>query len=974
MIKRNFYKLLVLLLFLIGVKQNTFGQTLTVPNYTACPCQTITASATWNNVSNITYSLWAPPATTAGPPSATWGNNNSFPIFNCSAIPASFTYTLVGTGSTLSGPVTNTATFILTIAPPAPMTLTNNQFHCNGSNITITAPIGGSSYNYSGAGTPGSSSSNVIVLTNAQANWGPQVTVTSVINGCTVTGQANISVAPLLQITINPAINVCQGQNANLSSNLPGGQNYQWYDNYNTVIPGATLPTYTINNTTVNSAGSYSVHIDQPFNGIFCPYGATTQVNVVATNPVVPAASPGNIVCQGTNLNLSASAGGASAWLWNGPGFTSSIANPVISPALTTASGVYTVKASFTNGFLTCNTTETISIQVIGVSSPVITMPSSICQGANFVVNGSASSNPNSYSWSGPLFSGTTATTGSTIPIYSVEPNASGTQFLTVYFGSLNCPSTSSVQLNVIPVTTVSVIPPGQVCSPNNAFLQALATGANQYIWVGPNSYTVPTQNGAAWVYYPTSTANGIYTVTAYFGGGSNLVCSSSNTVQLTVNAPLNFSLVPRNQVCYNTPVTISGPPGATSYSWTSSTGFTSSNKDITFTSVQPNNSGTYTLTVYLGPCKTIGESELVVLDPITFTLTPFDRTICRGDTIHVEGGVTGGSQNYAYVWNPSIYLESSTGQQQQGVPLGTLDYNLLVHDIACPNYTIAHNFKVNVLQPPQPNLELSVGAAGCEPLVQLYNPKTGPEAFVTTYDFGGNLVKQGTPTLTMSLNAGTYTLTVTSTGTNGCSGKYVFPYPITVYPKPGTDVSWSPETPTTNDEVIFYPTSRTEPMSYYNWNFLGGITPGDTNMVNTPGLSDTTNVKNPSRIYQNYGIYPVVLISTNEFGCTDTVSKFVKIIDELQLYVPNSFTPNDDGINDLFMAKGTGIKLENFSMDIFTRAGTNVFTTKDINEGWNGKLGGQFMKDAVYIYRIRAVGMNGEGRREITGYFSLIK
>ncbi len=67
-------------------------------------------------------------------------------------------------------------------------------------------------------------------------------------------------------------------------------------------------------------------------------------------------------------------------------------------------------------------------------------------------------------------------------------------------------------------------------------------------------------------------------------------------------------------------------------------------------------------------------------------------------------------------------------------------------------------------------------------------------------------------------------------------------------------------------------------------------------------------------------------------------------------------------------------MKLENFSMDIFNRAGLVVFSTKDINEGWDGKVKGQVVKDADYIYKIRVVGMNGEGRREYTGYITLIK
>ncbi|WP_317897919.1 gliding motility-associated C-terminal domain-containing protein [Aurantibacillus circumpalustris] len=985
--KIHLNKFLVILFLTFLFKQTSYGQ-LTVPNYSSCPCQTQTATANWNNVSNITYSLYVPPAVVGGPPTASWGGSSSFTISNCSPVLTSIQYTLVGAGSALSVPVTNTATFSLTVIPPPAMALSSNQFFCSGTNIVINAPIGGNTYSYTGAGAGPTftSGSPVITIPGALPNWGPNVTVTTVVNGCTLTGSTPISVSPILPINISAPVNTCEPTAAQfptscitLTANLPGGVNYQWIDQFGADINGATAFNHQICNITPTTAGVYKVKVYQPFNGLFCPYTASTSISIVATNPVAVSASPSGTICQGANLNLSASAGGATAWLWNGPGFSSSIANPVLNSAVPLMSGKYIVTAIFQGAFITCSTKDSVNVSIIPVSAPLITMPPSVCENQQLTFSGSGASNPTSHVWSGPLFTGTVPATYPNFPmtysVFNTPVSASGTQFLTVYFGvGQQCSASSSVQLNVVPVNTVSVIPPTQVCSPNNAFLQALANGANQYLWVGPNNYTVPTQNGNAWVYYPDANANGIYTVTAYFGGGSNLVCSNTNTLELVVNPVLHFSLDPRQQLCYNTPVTVEGPAGATSYTWTSSTGYTSNNKDLILNSAQPNNSGTYTLVVALGPCESYGETELVVLTPIQFSLTPFDRTICKGDTIFLEGAAIGGSQNYAYTWNPSLYLESPTIPKQYAVPLGSLNYNLMVHDIACPNYTIGHSFDVTVKQPPEPKLELE-RYFGCEPLKLNLNSQTQTEAFITTYDFGTGLVVQTDSIIeNYPLKAGTYTLTVYSKGKNGCSGSYKYPYPITSFPSPNSEVTWSPEPPTTNDEIVFYPSSKTEPMTSYNWSFLGGFTPGDTNTTSSPSVNYTVDIKNPTRKYPSYGEYPVVLVSTNQHGCIDTVFSIVKVIDELQIFIPNSFTPNDDGVNDIFIPKGTGMKVEGYTLDIFNRAGINVFTTKDINHGWNGKVGGQFAKDATYIYLIRVVGLNGEGRKEYTGYVTIIK
>lgn len=960
---------------------------LSVPDYTSCPGQVITGLATWNNASSITYSLYGPPNGPAGMPLQTWGPNiHTFPVSHPGAAPNAtvITYTVIARGIYQGVTTTVSTVFSLNVIPPASILLTTQTDYCNGSTATILAPTGGNIYNYTLTGMTGSSPSNVITIPNLQPNHTGNIFVSSVIGGCTVTGQAPINVSPFTVFAISGAANVCQGSGANacvtLTSNLPGGNAYQWYDNFNNPIAGANGQNLQVGagtppncNISINHAGVYRVTAETVFNTVTCPYSATTQVNVVQTNPVSASASPGNVICQGSNLNLSASAGGiATSWSWVGPGFSSGSANPILSSVLPSHSGDYTVTAFF-QSFITCSTTAVLNVSVVPIALPAISMPADVCQGDDFVVTGSSIINPFSYSWSGPLFSGGVPSSGATVPVTNVPLNASGTQYLTVIYsiGATQCPVTSSVQLNVVPVNPVTVIPPTPVCSPKDAFLQALATGANQYLWTGPNGFS--TQGANVWVNHPNPSASGVYSVTALFGSGGPLVCSSSNTVELEVYPVMNFTLIPRQQICYNTPFSLNGPPGATSYTWTSSSGFESNTRDIFINSAQPNNAGTYTLNVSVGPCVTSAESELVVLTPLSFTLTPFDRTICRGDTIFLEGGATGGSENYAYEWNPSVYLGSSTGQLQMAVPLGSVLYNLIVHDIACPNYTIAHPFMVNVNQPPQPKLELPQGA-GCAPLCLFYDSKTKGESAITTYDFGGTRVMQRDSFMYCLDTPGTYTLKIHTKGRNGCSGDYQYPYPIVVNPSPGADVHWTPEVPTTNDEIAFYPTFKTEPVSHLTWNFLGGVTDGDTTMNNLPGVSDTTNIRTPKRFYEQFGDHPVVLIAQNDHGCVDTVYKIVKVIDDLQIYVPNAFTPNGDGINDLFMVKGSGMRPEGFTMDIFSRAGINLFTTNNINEGWDGKYRGEVMKDATYVYKIRVVGMNGEGRKEITGYFSLLK
>jgi gliding motility-associated-like protein len=981
-LKTNFFKIFCIA-FLVFLTFNGFSQ-LTVPNYTACPNQVVTVTAVWNQVSINSMTLTSPANTS--PVSGPLGPGNIFTITCGPNIVAPYAFTLCASGTSLSGAVNACVVFVVNIIPPAPLNFSATpNYYCAGSCASIVTTPGYNQYNLSSTnGFNGVFSSNIMNICNLSSVHNGTYNVTG-IGTCTATGVTTINVAPNTPLTVNGASNVCLGGTVNLVGNIPSGQNYQWLDVSG--APRGSGNTYLLSSAQATDNGVWTCTVTFPFGsggsttpntGTTCPVTAVTSVSVVLTSPVSATASPAGIVCENDKINLNAGAGGAFGWSWSGPAsFSSSIANPVINPAKPNNTGQYIVTALFTNNVITCTTSAVVNVSVIPVNQPAITMPNSVCQGVGTIsiVNFSATANSASaWQWTGPNgFSSASQATN----LINPQPNASGIYYVTARFGAAqySCTATNSAQLNVVPVNTVSVIPPAPVCMPNNGILQANAIGASQYSWVGPNNFVSPSSNPI--VYYPNTNATGVYTVTAFFQG-SNIICSNSNTVFLQVNPILIFSLTPRQQACYSTPITINGPNGATSYTWTSSNGFTSNSKNVVFTSAQPPNSGTYTLNISLGPCITSASTSLEILTPITFTLEPLSRSVCSGDTTYATVGVTGGSQNYAYDWNPSIYFtDDQRGPKKTIIPISTINYNITVYDIACPNYTIPTSFSLTVKQPPKPNLEKIV-TRGCVPFVQTYNPQTKAEAFVTTFDFGGftkyQLDSTGNKMVIPLKEAGIYTLTVYSQGKNGCLGTYKYPYPITVDPKPGSDIIWSPEMPTTSDIITLTPLNLNGPIEKRFWMFSGGQPSEiDTSIKITAG-TDTSNVFNPTRKYNLIGRYPIMLVSQTEVGCVDTIVRFITITDDFKVFVPNSFTPNSDGLNDVFLVKGSGIKAEGFSMELKDRWGNTIFSSTDINVGWDGRVNGINAELGTYVYRIRATGMNGEGRKEIVGYFSLIR
>ena len=104
---------------------------------------------------------------------------------------------------------------------------------------------------------------------------------------------------------------------------------------------------------------------------------------------------------------------------------------------------------------------------------------------------------------------------------------------------------------------------------------------------------------------------------------------------------------------------------------------------------------------------------------------------------------------------------------------------------------------------------------------------------------------------------------------------------------------------------------------------------------------------------FADTGCYRVYLIAKNINGCIDTAKKSLCVVEDFNFYMPNSFTPNDNGVNDNFFPKGTGWETRDYLFEIYTRWGKKVFSTKVITEGWNGINSEEESPFSTYIWRV---------------------
>jgi gliding motility-associated-like protein len=127
-----------------------------------------------------------------------------------------------------------------------------------------------------------------------------------------------------------------------------------------------------------------------------------------------------------------------------------------------------------------------------------------------------------------------------------------------------------------------------------------------------------------------------------------------------------------------------------------------------------------------------------------------------------------------------------------------------------------------------------------------------------------------------------------------------------------------------------------------------------------------------PSTVYNVNGTYTVMLIAYNgTVACADTALLEINVFDQASMIVPNIFTPNGDGSNDIFKVISTGLKTVEGTM--YNRWGKKIAEwSGDANAGWDGKINGKAAQDGTYFYIIKGTGMDGK-EFDAQGYVQLL-
>jgi gliding motility-associated-like protein len=374
---------------------------------------------------------------------------------------------------------------------------------------------------------------------------------------------------------------------------------------------------------------------------------------------------------------------------------------------------------------------------------------------------------------------------------------------------------------------------------------------------------------------------------------------------------------------------------------------------------------GTYTVFNTIpasGSCLSASATYTVTIDPAPqVTTNPSTLTICNGSATAIpltssmpgtsfiwsvlQTGVTGASANSGTTIAQTLTLSGNTP--------GTVVYSVTPFANGCTGLATT----ITVTVQPIPQLDTTgvvVTSANCNDStgsVQGISFSSGVPPFHYEWTDSAGIVVDTNANFT-NASPGTYTLTATDV--NGC------PAPSVVYTITSTSLiiaSFTADTLSGETPMTINFTNTSTNASNYLWLF---------------GTGDSSTAVNPSYIYLPTGTFTVCLMADNGGGCVDTACTDVEIFVNSTFEIPNIFSPNGDGVNDVFTINSKGLRT--MDGEIFNRWGQKIYEWHTPAGGWDGRsASGVLCSDGTYYYIIQATGFDGKNYYQ-KGTFSLIK
>lgn len=719
---------------------------------------------------------------------------------------------------------------------------------------------------------------------------------------------------------------------------------------------------------TFPTAGTYSITV---LTNAATGTASATQTILVNPTPTVNVVASTTVVCPSTSATLTAS--GATSYAWSpGTGLSST------SGAVVTASPSSTQNYTVTGTSAGCTNTAVVTVSVVPALPVTVSGNFTICPGGTTTLTASGATN---YTWTPGT--GLSATTGSVV---TASPLSNQTYVITGQDPTTGCTGTTTANVFIGTPLTISVTPSSGTTCVGAPCVSLVATGAASYTWspaaglnttTGPNVCATPS----------TSTQYTIF--------GATGTCTGTAVVNLTVTAPPILTVTPTNTViCVGQAYTFTATGAGTSGTYTWAPAFTLTNITGYTNTANPTVTTTYTVFGQTGAgCLSIPKVITLTVVPVptqtvsllTNTLGITGNSVCVSNTTNnptqttiptitltVNNSTPPAGMSYNYTWTPNGpavgNVAPSTGNIPNAGPTDVVASPTMA--ICSGDYLITYTCQLSYNNIPSckstPDT-VTVRLVNCFPpvasfttalpndtictkgcIVLLNTSCGGLPQYIKWYTPGGNPDTSSQISHVTCYNTpGNYTIALAVTN----------PYGYDSIIK--TNIIHVVDTPNTiglRDTCIRYGQSVqlfATQASYYTWSPAmtlscpaGSPTGCDPSIIPNPIASPTVNTT-------------YVLTGYNSKKCKYNDTLRVCVVQDCgEMFVPNAFSPNLDGVNDVLYVRGKCLK--NLTFMIFNRWGEKVFETSDQKLGWDGTFNGELLNTAVFVYRLEGTTFDG--------------
>jgi gliding motility-associated-like protein len=822
------------------------------------------------------------------------------------------TYTV--TYSFSNGSCNNTTTTVITIVANPVLVINNPAAVCAPASIDLTAGA------ITAGSTPGLSfayftdAAGTTTLSNPSAitSSGTYYIQGTAASGCkTPVEPVTVTINPLPVASISYAGSpfCTSGGNATVTQTGQGGGSYS-------STSGLTIDPATGEvNLSASTPGTYTV--TYTFSNGSCTNTATTTLTI-APQPVLTITDPAP-VCAPTTIDLTAAAitagstpGLSLAYFTDAAG-TTALSNPDV----VTASGTYYIQGTTATGCKTTIRPVTVTVN----PQPVATIAYT---GSPYCAAQTAAATVTHTGQGGGTYS---STPGLSINPSSGEVNivgsTPGTYTVTYSFTNGTCSNTVTATLRIDPLPVLMITNPAAVCAPGTVNITAPTITAGSTPGLAYNYYIDPA--GLVTLSKPESiSTSGTYYIQGVAPSGCVTGIEAVNVViNLQPTATIDYSSSP---FCVNAggtgTVTQTGLGGG---SYTSSPAGLSINATTGAIDISNSTPGTYTVTYSFnnGLCSNTTNATISIL-PMPVLVVNDPAPVCLPGTVDITtSAVTAGSTSGLSF---QYYTDAACTTPLSNASAISVSGTYYIRGVSATGGCVTDAKPVVVNINSQPVITVSGASLVCK-----------GEAVTLTASSPGN--------------------TITWQNMSGGNSVIVYPQATTTYTAVATNAAGCVATASVQVQVRDFDVTLTANANPIMPGTTLTLTTGANSAYSVIGWKPASVFQAQTALSQSFIIkdssQTFTVIGRSVDGCLDTTSLTVALEpSDKDFYIPNAFTPNNDGKNDVFKAYGSSIK--SVELRVFNQWGELVYETKDKDKGWDGTFKGKQQPVGVYPFGVK--------------------